>query len=140
MSGQSFQAWLEAVLQNREHLLAIAVIWWAWRWHNNEVFGEEKCHMNHVLRHVLTDVSTWRECMESTTEERWLGLAHGSNSVDASAYHISTDGSWNSTSSRMGAAAVLRAPDGSWKAAIYESCEQGSAFNVELWVSSLVYD
>ncbi|XP_057430758.1 uncharacterized protein LOC130723631 [Lotus japonicus] len=123
-------SWFARILSHRHGTLAVAVLWWSWRWRNQKIFDVQGFTMNHVLRFILRDEALWRSSLQSpehTMHVDTLGTT-ASNTVVT----IAVDGSWNPSVSRMGCAAIVRDSRGAWLSATSVSYSSGSAFLAEV--------
>lgn len=130
-TNEDFQAWLSCLIASRHHLLCIAILWWAWRWRNNKTFSEDEWHLNQVLRTILLDVASWRTMLSNQPE----GGSTSTSRLNTNAridVQVHVDESWVTGLGRMGMAAVLRSPEGTWRSTIVDNNTGGSSFLAEL--------
>ncbi|XP_057446239.1 uncharacterized protein LOC130738288 [Lotus japonicus] len=122
-----FSPWLAQLLSHRHASLAIAVLWWCWRWRNQRIFATQDFTLNQVLRFILRDEALRRNTLQFSMQNDHLGSMGTTTSVT-----IFVDGSWNPIVGRMGCAAVVRDSRGAWLSATSVSYSYGSAFLAEI--------
>ncbi|KAL6544208.1 hypothetical protein OROGR_010705 [Orobanche gracilis] len=129
-----FPIWFASLLANHVHVLAVAVLWWSWRWRNDFILATRSWSLNYVLRQISHDFVSWKRWPSvsplETMEHMTVTTTNLPSSVDC--WHMFVDGSFNPISKRMGCSAVVRDVHGNWISGISNSYGFGNAFLAEV--------